>query len=199
MVRQPAVATAAMATRAHSETLLEDAGAQHAPGSARRLPYWWLLFLGSFCFVPAVTNSMVLPLLLPPIIERIVCAGSATCPAKGQLLGLLSSVVYGLGLSMPFIGMASDRCSGQLARYGRRRPFIVAGQLTNTTGLVILTFAEQYTPILIGYCLLIAGNILAWVPYQTVLPDIVPAHQRGVAAGCLLRRRPLYSDSGRED
>lgn len=74
----------------------------------RVLPTWWLCFLGAFCMVPAITNSIVLPLLLPPLIEGLV--GQAR---KAACLGVLSSVVYVLGLSMPFLGTLSDKIGHQ--------------------------------------------------------------------------------------
>jgi MFS family permease len=107
----------------------------------RVLPNWWLCFLDGFCMVPAITNSVVLPLLLPPLIERMVGQEK-----KAGALGVLSSVVYVLGFSMPFLGAISDRMGGSSfgRRFGRRRPFIVLGQLCNSGGLCALMFAERF-------------------------------------------------------
>ena len=98
--------------------------------------------------VPAITNSVVLPLLLPPLIEQLVGP-----QRKAASLGLLSSVVYVLGLSMPFLGAFSDKCHNTRCgrRFGRRRPFIVAGQLLNSSGLFSLLFATTFTYILLGF------------------------------------------------
>eukprot|EP01043_Picozoa_sp_COSAG02_P026264 COSAG02_NODE_1507_length_12231_cov_56.431751_9_plen_77_part_00 len=53
------------------------------------LPVWWLAFLGVFCFVPAVTNSMLLPLMLPPAVADMVGDNR-----KAAALGLLTSVQF---------------------------------------------------------------------------------------------------------
>eukprot|EP01048_Picozoa_sp_COSAG05_P020681 COSAG05_NODE_3579_length_1982_cov_14.750929_1_plen_368_part_00 len=152
----------------------DDGGAQKEP-----LPAWWLLFLGGFCFCPAVTNNCVLPLLLPPLVEKIV--GPAH---KAASLGMLSTAGFSLSLSMPFLGMLSDRMTGSFGqRFGRRRPFIIAGQLLNSSGLVVLALATSVELLTLGYMMLYAGNILAWVPYMTVLPTIIPPQQRGAYAG----------------
>ncbi len=144
----------------------------------RPLPVWWLAFLGVFCFVPAVTNSMLLPLMLPPAVADMV--GDSR---KAAALGLLTSVQFVLGLSMPFLGTFSDKCTGSFGRrFGRRRPFVVLGCMLSTTGAVLLKLANTFPTTMVGYSVLISGNICSWVPYTTVLPELVPASQRGVAA-----------------
>ena len=66
---------------------------------------------------------------------------------------------------MPFLGMLSDRMTGSLGqRFGRRRPFIVMGQLLNSAGLVVLAFATSIETLTLGYMMLFMGNILTWVP-----------------------------------
>ena len=142
------------------------------------LPHWWLAFLGVFCLVPAVTNSMVMPLLLPPLVEKLVGDDK-----KAASLGLLSSAQFVVSLAMPFIGTWSDKCTGTFAlRFGRRRPFVVVGCLLSTCGLVLLRLASTFPMVVLGFAVLIAGNVTSWVPYMTVLPEVVPATQRGVAA-----------------
>ena len=84
---------------------------------------------------------------------------------------------------MPFIGTWSDKCTGSFAlRFGRRRPFVVVGCLLSTCGLVLLRLASTFPMVVLGFAVLIAGNVTSWVPYMTVLPEVVPATQRGVAA-----------------
>jgi hypothetical protein len=154
-------------------------GASHDDDERKALPAWWLLFIGGFCFCPAVTNNCVLPLLIPPLVEQIVGP-----ERKAASLGLLSTAGYVVALSMPFLGMLSDRMTGPFGkRFGRRRPFMVAGQLLNSGGLVVLAFATSVESLTAGYVMLYGGNVLAWVPYMTVLPTIVPLKQRAQYAG----------------
>ena len=159
-------------SEAHA-ALVTQSGAGRSP-----LPVWWLGFLGVFCFVPAVTNSMLLPLMLPPAVAEMV--GDTR---KAAALGLLTSVQFILGLAMPFLGAMSDKCTGSIGRrFGRRRPFVLIGCVLSTTGAVILKLSNTFPSTVVGYSVLISGNIFSWVPYQTVLPELVPASQRGVAA-----------------
>ena len=129
------------------------------------LPTWWLVFIGGFCFCPAVTNSIVLPLLFPPLVEKIV--GPVH---KAGTLGLLSTAGFSLALSMPFLGMLSDRMHGTFIgrHFGRRRPFMVVGQLLNSSGLVVLALANRIETLMLGYMLLCKSTALLVMRAMTV-------------------------------
>ncbi|HEY6379925.1 MAG TPA: MFS transporter [Candidatus Dormibacteraeota bacterium] len=79
-------------------------------------------------------------------------------------------------------GWLSDRTR---SRFGRRRPWMVAGSALNIVGLLLLGLA--WSPVtLIGFYLLVqAGNNIAGAAYSGVIPDAVPAPQRGTASGLL--------------
>jgi MFS family permease len=156
------------------DVLLESVDA----GGRAPLPGWWLAFLGVFCFVPAVTNSMLLPLMLPPAIAEMV--GDSR---KAAALGLLTTTQFSVSLAMPLLGTLSDKCTGAFGRrFGRRRPFVVVGCVLSTTGAVLLKLSDSFPTVVVGFAVLIAGNVCSWVPYMTVLPEVVPPSQRGVAA-----------------
>lgn len=93
-------------------------------------------------------------------------------------LALITGVgaLFGLVVN-PIAGALSDRTT---SRWGRRRPWLVAGGLLSAVTLVLLAFAPG-----------IIGLLLEWILYQIVvnavlaaliatIPDQVPQRQRGV-------------------
>ena len=98
------------------------------------------------------------------------------------------SVVLGVGAVValvlpPFVGAYSDRCAHP---WGRRRPYMVAGTGLNIAGLALMYIAGQHGLIsayLMGYLVVQFGSNLATAAYAGVIPDLVPARQRGTASG----------------
>jgi Na+/melibiose symporter-like transporter len=99
---------------------------------------------------------------------------------KNTWLGLITFVGLIIAmLSQPVIGAASDRAT---FRMGRRRPFILVGgllviMLTPGIGLV-----GSLAGLFIIYCLLQVSSNLAQAPFQALIPDMVAAGRRGIAA-----------------
>ena len=115
-------------------------------------------------------------LILPHLVRSLV--GSAH---KGVAL----SVLEGIGTVMavvwqPVIGSISDRSR---SRFGRRRPFIVAGTLGDVLFLAGIALSGNYWVVVVFYLLLQTASNTAQAPYQGLLPDIVPDRQRGTASG----------------
>ncbi len=115
---------------------------------------------------------------LPDRVETLV--GSAQ---KGTYLGIL--VFVGLLVAVvvqPVMGGVSDR---SMARWGRRRPYMLVGSLVSALFLLLMAAVGNYALLLAVIVLLqISGNS-ALGPYQGIVPDIVPASQRGRASGFL--------------
>jgi Na+/melibiose symporter-like transporter len=94
-----------------------------------------------------------------------------------QMLALGGIVAIGL---QPAVGMLSDQTA---SRWGRRRPYIVAGALGDVVFLIGI--ASSSTVLAIAgfvFALQISSNI-AQGPYQGLVPDLVPERQVGVASG----------------
>ena len=99
----------------------------------------------------------------------------------------LSSII-GAGAIMalvlpPVVGALSDRCAH---RWGRRRPYMLAGVALNLAGLLGLWLAGAMGSLpgyLIGYLLVQLGNNLATASYTGIIPDLVPPAQHGQASG----------------
>lgn len=104
---------------------------------------------------------------------------------KGRTLANILAI--GALLSMvvaPLFGAWSDRIR---TRWGRRKPFLVAGTLGNVIGLLALAFIPSTPSALIPYVLAYMWinlfNNLATAPYSALIPDVVPKPQRGSASG----------------
>jgi Na+/melibiose symporter-like transporter len=107
-----------------------------------------------------------------------VVAGSDT---RGVLLGIvaLSGGVVAI-VTQPLAGSLSDHSRG---RWGRRRPWIIAGATLSLVFVVVLATSGS-VPALMGSLLLLQWSAnLAQGPYQGYIPDLVPGAQVGAASG----------------
>ncbi len=87
--------------------------------------------------------------------------------------------------SNPLFGFLSDRTHGKLAIWGRRRPFILLGTLVNIGGLLWMAAARDIPTLAIAYVIVQFSNNAAAAPFHALLPDIVPAEQRGLTSGVM--------------
>ncbi|MGC1183653.1 MAG: MFS transporter [Candidatus Dormiibacterota bacterium] len=115
-------------------------------------------------------------LILPRLILSAVPEGH-----RGVALGGLSALGAAVAiLVQPAAGALSDRCQ---IRWGRRKPFMVAGTLGDLVCLLGLALAGSYAALIIPYCALQICSNTAEGAYQGLLPDQVPAKDRGRASG----------------
>jgi MFS family permease len=95
--------------------------------------------------------------------------------------------------SNPVFGRFSDRTT---ARLGMRRPWMLAGLAGGTTGTLVVAVAPSIPVVLVGWCLTqVAFNALL-AAQSAVLPDQVPAVQRGAVSGVLGVCTPVASVAG---
>ena len=147
----------------------------HAP---QRLPAWWLLLQSSFMAAPALSNSLVLPLIIPPRITALVGQQH-----KHAALGLVTSVQTAITLAGPLIGTWSDKWPCPAKTCGRRRPFVLFGQAAIVGGLFCMHLAPTIELLNCSYQLYFTGCLFSWIPFMTILPELVPPNQRGTASG----------------
>ncbi|GCE26864.1 hypothetical protein KDA_23480 [Dictyobacter alpinus] len=88
-------------------------------------------------------------------------------------------------ITNPLWGVASDYTRGWLARWGRRRPYILIGTLINVAGLVWMALAPNIPSLALAYMLVQFSSNMAQAPFHALLPDIVPTNQRGIASGIM--------------
>jgi hypothetical protein len=93
----------------------------------------------------------------------------------------------------PFFGRMSDRTTSPL---GMRRPWMVIGLVGGSLGILMVALAPNIPVVLVGWCIaqLLFNALLAAL--VAVLPDQVPAAQRGLVSGVLGVCMPIASVSG---
>jgi MFS family permease len=115
-------------------------------------------------------------LILPRLILGLVPEGH-----RGTALAVLSALGAVVAiLVQPAAGALSDRCR---VRWGRRKPFMVAGTVGDLVCLLGLALAGSYGALIIPYCALQICSNTAEGAYQGLLPDQVPSSERGRASG----------------
>ena len=116
------------------------------------------------------------PIVLPALLLRFVPEA-----LKNTYLGGLTFT--GLVLAMviqPLTGGLSDHTR---SRWGRRRPWILAGTLCGLLFLAAMAWAGSFWSLLVGYLLLQIASNSAHGPAQGLIPDLVPDERRGLASG----------------
>ncbi len=145
----------------------------HGPARFGPLDYVRLTVLGlGLSGLWTSLNSIVLPIRLLDFAPEAL---------KNSYLGYLTFA--GLLLAMvvqPVVGGASDRAG---FRWGRRRPFILAGTVAALVLLPGIGLLGSYAAVFAGYCLLQVATNTAQGPYQGLLPDLAPPDRRGLASG----------------
>jgi MFS family permease len=147
------------------------------PGTSRRLGYGRLAALNAFWFGGGAHWQPISISLLPVgamLVSRHapeLVVGRAT--AAGGIFAMLVPILA---------GYLSDRTS---SRWGRRRPWMVVGTAFNVIGLGLLAFAGSPAMVVLAYVFVQSSNNAASAAYAGVIPDVVPAMERGRASGLL--------------
>jgi MFS family permease len=142
--------------------------------STRRLTAINAMWLGQGATWPPITFA-----LLPATAVAI----TGTTAAAAVLIGNVSAAGNLFALLAPILaGWLSDRTR---TRWGRRRPWILAGTAVNLAGLGFLALSGASLTLAIAYMLVQLSFNLAGGAYAAVIPDVVPAEDRGRASGLL--------------
>ncbi|HLG71087.1 MAG TPA: MFS transporter [Chloroflexota bacterium] len=162
---------------------------EYKPPATERVGWTWLVL---YALAFTATNLLFLaPILVTLALKVNALVGITQAPTS---LALVASI--GALLSMvanPFFGKMSDRTSLSL---GMRRPWMVVGVVGGSLGILTVALAPSVAVLLVGWC-------MAQVPYNAllaalvaVLPDQVPAAQRGLVSGVLGVCSPVASVTG---
>ncbi len=154
-----------------------------ATATARpRLSHFRQAMMSLYWFATNMHWAAILIITLPK--QAQIIGGNE---AKGSTLGYI--LLGGAFVSMiiaPLFGAISDRV---VTRWGRRRPWIVLGTLMNIPGLLGLAYFAKpgvvvSLPLYVGAFMWVElWNNVATAPFAALIPDIVPAEQRGSASG----------------
>ncbi|HET6380018.1 MAG TPA: MFS transporter [candidate division Zixibacteria bacterium] len=150
---------------------------QRDPARGRSLPLSQLVTLSIYWLgiqtIWGGLNTVVLP-------DRFDELGPAV--AGSQLAVTLGIAAVAAILVQPTVGIISDYT---VTRWGRRKPYIVIGTLLDMAFLLGLATANEFWSIVALYFLLQVSSNFAQGPFQGYVPDLVPAHQVGLASGLM--------------
>lgn len=116
-----------------------------------------------------------LQVLLPVQAEQIDPAGKEAFLGIATAAGALVAVLVN-----PLVGALSDRTTG---RFGRRRPWALAGALGGAAGLALLAGQTTLAGVALGWCVAQAGLNVLQAALTAVVPDQVPVTQRATVSG----------------
>src|SRR6266567_4401449 len=104
--------------------------------------------------------------------------------AAGGVFALLTPIL---------VGWLSDRT---VTRWGRRRPWMVAGTVLNIIGLGLLALSTNQLTFIAAYLVVQLSNNAAGAAYTGVIPDVVRAEDRGRGQRAELPPSPTLAHQG---
>jgi MFS family permease len=151
---------------------------------------WGFITLYTLAFM-STSLVLIAPLLVTLALKVNSLVGIEQAPKSLALVTGTGALVAMFG--NPLFGKLSDRTSSSL---GMRRPWMVIGLLGGSVGILIVASAPTIPVVLVGWCVaqLFFNALLA--VQVAVLPDQVPAVQRGLVSGVLGVCTPIASVAG---
>jgi MFS family permease len=148
-------------------------------------------FIAAFTLAQIGAYVSFMPLfqvLLPLKAEGIDPANKAVVLSQVAILGAATASIANL-----LAGAISDRTT---SRFGRRRPWMVAGALSTVASYFLIMMAQSTIQLMAGIvCFQLAFNVL-FSALLAVLPDRVPDDQKGRVAAFLSLGHPIGAMAG---
>ncbi|GIF37704.1 MFS transporter [Actinoplanes xinjiangensis] len=124
-----------------------------------------------------------LTILTPVVVTMSIRVAQIAPDDKAAALGTVLSVGAVLALiGNPFFGAMSDRTT---SRFGRRRPWLLGGMLVGFAGLLVVALGDSVAVLTTGWALAQLGVNATLSTLTALLPDQIPARQRGRVSGIL--------------
>lgn len=120
-----------------------------------------------------------------PIYIALIPVGATVIAGSGAdlLIGRVTAAGGVFALLTPIlVGWLSDRT---VTRWGRRRPWMVAGTVLNIIGLGLLALSSNQVAFVAAYLVVQLSNNASGAAYTGVIPDVVRVEDRGRASGLL--------------
>jgi MFS family permease len=144
---------------------------------------WYdLVTINAYWFALTTRAQVLTPLIIPLLVQEFV--GDA---AKGRYVGIMRLwALMAAVLLQALMGMFSDRST---LRWGRRRPFIVAGTVGEWVVFILIGLTASLDGmtgywVLFGlYLLSMVSSNTAHAATQALIPDLVPEDKRGLFSG----------------
>jgi MFS family permease len=102
-------------------------------------------------------------------------------PARPISMVLFAGAIAAL-VGNPIFGALSDRTR---SRFGRRAPYLVGGALAGFAALASIGMATSLGMVLVGWCLAQLAYNAVLAAMVAIVPDQIPASQRGTVVGIL--------------
>jgi MFS family permease len=115
--------------------------------------------------------------IIPGRLDDLSRGTQGTLLAVIMLVGAVAPIII-----QPTVGVISDYT---VTRWGRRKPYIVAGALLDVVFLVGIALSSDFVAMVAFYFLLQVSSNFAQGPFQGYVPDLVPARQVGLASGLM--------------
>ncbi|MBX3091653.1 MAG: MFS transporter [Cryobacterium sp.] len=142
----------------------------------------WIALFATAWFGIWMAQLTPVQLLLPQQVEAHVAEG-ADWVEKVVAFGIISGIAGLCALvAYPLTGALSDRTT---SKFGRRRPWILAGALVFGGSLVVLGLQNTMLGIGILWSLTIIGFCMLTSALTATISDQVPVNQRGFVSGWL--------------
>ena len=170
---RPGAARRGLNYRTAAEVALEpDPPAAHRVG-------WGFISLYALAYM-STSLLFIAPLLVTLALKVDSLVGIERAPSSLALVAGVGALLAMVG--NPFFGKMSDRTASRL---GMRRPWMVIGLVGGSLGILVVARAPNIPVVLAGWCIaqLFFNALLAAM--VAVLPDQVPAVQRGLVSGVL--------------
>jgi MFS family permease len=151
---------------------------------------WGFISLYTLAYM-GTSLVLVAPLLVSLALKVNSLVGIEQAPRSLALVTGIGALVAMVG--NPFFGRMSDRTSSRL---GMRRPWMVIGLVSGSLGILVVALAGTVPVVLVGWCIAQLSFNALLAALVAVLPDQVPATQRGLVAGILGVCLPIASVSG---
>lgn len=144
---------------------------------------WYdLVTINAYWFALTTRAQVLTPLIIPLLVQEFV--GDA---AKGRYVGIMRLwALMAAVLLQALMGMFSDQST---LRWGRRRPFIVAGTVGEWVVFILIALTagldgmSGYWALFGLYLLSMVSSNTAHAATQALIPDLVPDDKRGLFSG----------------
>ncbi|WIG59886.1 MAG: hypothetical protein OJF49_002634 [Ktedonobacterales bacterium] len=162
----------------------DEASFEHDGEGAALLGVRQQLSLSVLWFALNFQSAALLPIVLPVQIALFIApAGQAGNAQQAAFLGWIGAIGAVITLvATPISGAFSDRTT---SGFGRRRPYILLGGVLLLGGASVLADPQDAGYLIAGISIFSVGSGICTGGYQGLLPDLVPAVQRGAASGYL--------------
>jgi len=143
--------------------------------SLPRLPWYRLAAVTLFSLALGVVSNTLEPAVLGHKVLQLIPEQKNTALGFTTFAGLIVAVLW-----QPIVGAWSDRTRSP---WGRRAPYFVAGTFLVAACLYAIALAPTFAVVVVGVLLIQLASNTVQGPWQALIPDQVPAGQRGAASG----------------